>query len=105
RSSLGNWRIGIGIPVELVQAGAKSAAVLLSLGVLAAIATALVLAYLIGKRIVDPMTTLASLARNVGAERSTIALPATGVREVEAVGRALEEADVAVRERHLLDQR
>lgn len=71
----------------------------------AAVATALTLAFGIGKRIVDPMTTLAALASDIGEESGTVAVPRAGVREVDAVALALGQADVAVRERHLAVQR
>jgi len=105
RSALGDWTIGIAVPAETVLGAAKRTAWLLGFGVLAAIATTLLFSYVIGRRIVDPMTALADLASNVGGERAAVALPPAGIPEVDAVGRALARADTAVRERHLLDQR
>ncbi|HEY4139744.1 MAG TPA: ATP-binding protein, partial [Casimicrobiaceae bacterium] len=104
-SAVSDWAIGLAVPVEIVHAGARDSAWLLGIGVVAAVATAWLLAFFIGKRIAGPMTALASLARNVGEERDGIELPRRGVREVDAVARALEHATSAVRERHLLDQR
>ena len=105
RSAISDWTIGLAVPAEIVQKAARNSVWLIGIGVLVAIATALALSYLIGKRIVDPMRALASLARRVGEERGAIELPRPGVREVDAVASALQQADTAVRERHLVDQR
>jgi signal transduction histidine kinase/CheY-like chemotaxis protein len=105
RSALGNWTIGLAVPSEIVLAGATSTAWLIGLGALAALALAFVLAVVIGNRIVRPMKTLASLARSVGDGSATIALPDGGLREIDAVGLALKQADSAVRERQSLIQR
>jgi len=105
RSAQSDWTIGLAVPTEIVFGAERNTLWLLGAGVLAAVVTALALAFSIGKRIAGPMTALASLARSIGAERATIELPREGVREVDAVGRALLQADAAVRERHLLDQR
>ncbi|HEY4138659.1 MAG TPA: ATP-binding protein, partial [Casimicrobiaceae bacterium] len=104
-SAVGDWVIGLAVPVEIVQAGARDSAKLVGIGVVAAVTMAWLLAFVIGKRIADPMRALATLARNVGAARIGVELPHSGVREVDAVAHALEQANSAVRERHLLDQR
>ena len=105
RSALGNWTIGLAVPSEIVLGGATRTAWLMGFGALAALALAFVLAVVIGNRIVQPMKTLASLARSVGDGSATIALPRGGLREIDAVGVALEQADSAVRERQSLIQR
>jgi signal transduction histidine kinase/ActR/RegA family two-component response regulator len=105
RSAIGNWTIGIAVPSEIVLGGATRTAWLMGLGALAALALAFVLAVVIGNRIVRPMKTLASLARSVGDGSATIALPRGGLREIDAVGVALKQADSAVRERQSLVQR
>ena len=86
RSALANWTIGLAVPSEIVLAGATSTAWLIGLGALAALALAFALAVAIGNRIVRPMKTLASLARNIGDASATIALPRDGLREIDAVG-------------------
>jgi hypothetical protein len=105
RSALANWTIGLAVPSEIVLAGATGTAWLIGLGALAAVALAFVLAVVIGNRIVRPMKTLASLARTVGDGSATIALPRDGLREIDAVGLALKQADSAMRERQRLVQR
>ena len=51
------------------------------------------------------MTALASLARSIGVENATIVLPRRGIREIDAVGAALEQANNAVNERQILIRR
>jgi signal transduction histidine kinase/CheY-like chemotaxis protein len=105
RSALGNWTIGLAVPSEIVLAGLTRTVWLIGLGALAALALAFVLAVVIGNRIVRPMETLASLARSVGDGSATITLQRDGLREIDAVGIALKQADSAVRERQSLVQR
>ncbi|HYT98549.1 MAG TPA: ATP-binding protein [Casimicrobiaceae bacterium] len=105
RSVLSNWTIGLAAPSEIVLAGATNTAWLIGLGALAALALAFVLAVVIGNRIVGPMKKLALLARSIGDGSATIALPREGLREIDAVGLALRQADSAVRERQSLVER
>jgi len=99
RSPLAGWEIGVGMPKQLLNAGALRAIATLGSGMLAAIAIGFGLALFLSRRISRPIVKLAaatdSLARG---ERTNVALPPTS-KEVEELALALRQAASAVRTR------
>ena len=99
RSAWSRWTVAMGIPAAAVQAGAWRTAAAMAAGLTAAAALACVLAVLLGRRIVAPITTLAGIARAIGhGERPEVPRSAT-VEEVRDLGQALAAAAAAVRAR------
>jgi len=99
-SEYSGWSVGLAVPISEVNAAAYSAAWLVGLGALIAIALTLSFAYLMGLQIAAPITALAAAARLIGSDNIPVQLAAhSGIREVRAVAHALAESAAAVRER------
>jgi PAS domain S-box-containing protein len=96
RSGLNDWTIGLAVPSEIILAATWKTAWLIGLAAFAATAMALVLAVVMGRRIVGPVVKLAHYARAVGGEQP-IELPPADVDEIDGVATALKDADSAVR--------
>lgn len=98
RSSLSGWTVVVGVPAS--QAGAPVRRSLAGLGVLALALLGLsaALAMIFGRRIARPVEALAEGARRLGLGED-VALSFTGLREVDAAGRALALASAERRRR------
>ena len=99
KSELTGWSIGLGIPAAAVDAGARQTAWLMGGGILGAITLALLLAAWLGRRISQPVVTLAAAARAAGRGEPAAPKEWERISELREVGTALNEAAVMVRER------
>ena len=105
RSSYSGWAIGFAIPTEYLAGAERRTAWVLGIGALVSIVLALLVAFLIGRHIADPISQLASDARGIGAGSAVPPRVAPRVREVAEVVIALAQAGEAVRERQSLIER
>ena len=97
RSAFSGWTVALGIPAPVVRAGVWRTGWALSAGMIAAAVLAGGLAVALGRRISAPIVDLAGAAHALG-RGDRPAIPRTiSVDEVEAVGRALEDASAAIR--------
>jgi signal transduction histidine kinase/ActR/RegA family two-component response regulator len=99
RSGTTGWTVAMGIPAPVVEAGVSRMVQVLLLGVLAAIASAIILAAALGRRITAPIGSLASVARSLEHGVPVEAPPRAGVAEVREVSHTLVQAARAARER------
>ncbi len=108
RSPFTDWTVGTSIPASEVSAAGWHAAGLLGSGALLSLALAALLAWVLGRRVAEPISAIASAARDIGKG------PARGLeqvrrsarlREVLEVADALEEAAASIAERENLRQR
>lgn len=105
RSGVTGWVFAMGIPAHAVEQVATRVQWLLSLGLLAALGSALVLAAIVGRRVAAPIQSLAAVTKALG-EGEAVALPADiRVSEVETLAATLREASNAIRERQDLVER
>ncbi|MEO7726386.1 MAG: histidine kinase dimerization/phospho-acceptor domain-containing protein, partial [Burkholderiales bacterium] len=101
-SAISGWVLGIAIPASLVEAAAWHTFWLTFSGVLFALAVALALAWVISRRIADPIAALAVAAEGVSTGID-VALPATPhIDEIERLNDTLLASSRAVRERQAL---
>ena len=105
RSSLTGWTLALAIPRHIIGAAARRTAWLAGLGLLAALAIAVLLANVMGRRILRPIHVLA-----IAAERAARGEPAhvpksLGIREIDALGGAMRAAAQATRQRQELVER
>jgi signal transduction histidine kinase/ActR/RegA family two-component response regulator len=105
RSDYSGWAIGLAIPADIVLSGVRKTSLLIGIGVLVSIVLAMGIVGLSGRRIARPIVSLAEVARSIGTGGARPAVVDGGVEEVTAVAAALEDADIAVRERQSLIQR
>jgi signal transduction histidine kinase/ActR/RegA family two-component response regulator len=104
-SRYSGWSIGVAIPAPTVDAAARRSALLMAVGALLSVAVAVGASVLVGRRISEPIRSLASAARSLG-KGEDVPIPGTpGVREVAEVAAALRDATAAVREREDLLER
>jgi signal transduction histidine kinase/ActR/RegA family two-component response regulator len=96
RSRQAGWTVGVTAPVSVVEASSRRLLLALSSGGVVLLAIAFVLAFVLSKRISEPIVALADSLKT-GATLPP--LPRGAVREVEELRRALEEA---TGRRHLL---
>ena len=105
RSDLTGWTVAMAIPATAVGAAASRAAWLLALGLLSAVAIAIILTNVVGRRILRPINRLAEAAAGF-ARGEPAQIPAeAGVREIESLASAMRTAAVATRERQELIER
>jgi signal transduction histidine kinase/ActR/RegA family two-component response regulator len=105
-SGISEWSVGIAIPANEVNAGARHAAWIIVLGTLVSVAIALSFAFWLGRRIAQPISQLATSARALGAGNApTNAAMEADIQEVRAVARALNETSKIIGERHALLER
>jgi signal transduction histidine kinase/CheY-like chemotaxis protein len=106
-SDVSRWSVGIAIPANVVNAGARNAALIIVLGTLLCVAIALGFAFVLGRRIAQPIAQLAASARSLGKGQplARVAPFEAGIREVREVASALSEAAQAIGERHALLER
>ncbi len=99
-SDFSNWNVGLAIPASEVNASANRAAWTMGAGALATLALALGFAFIMGRRISRPMGAIAEVARSLGSNTESSAVPTnSGVKEIREVAQALNEATLAIRER------
>lgn len=99
RSPFSGWTVAMGIPAAVVDGAAFKTATWLTAGIVGAGVTALLLAFVLGRRISTPIVSLASAANDVGRGVQPEIPRDPGVDEVADLGRALEDAAGAVRAR------
>ncbi|HEX6002690.1 MAG TPA: ATP-binding protein, partial [Burkholderiales bacterium] len=106
RSQTTGWTFAMGIPAYVVDRAGQRARILLGIGLLTAVALALVLALLVGRRIAQPITALADATKAMG-HGQPFKLPEhdAPVSEVRTLSAALHEAALAINERQSLIQR
>ena len=104
-SDFSGWAVGLAIPSATVEAAARRSAWFTVIGVVTSIGVAFAVAAVIGRRIAQPIRSLASGARSLGSGGELRFAHPERVREVSDVASALREAASAVRERHELLQR
>ncbi|MDP9150316.1 MAG: sensor histidine kinase [Myxococcota bacterium] len=101
-SRFSGWSIGLAIPTSTVEAVARRSAWLMGVGGMLSIGAALATATMIGRRIARPISSLATAARSLGSGSDLRMEHPDRVREVSTVATALQEAALAIRERHEL---
>jgi signal transduction histidine kinase/ActR/RegA family two-component response regulator len=99
RSAWSGWSLALGIPTSAVEASARNTTWFMTAGLLLAAAVALLLALALGRRIAAPITSLADAAKAIGRGEPSSIARASRVEEVGHLGRALLDADAAVRAR------
>jgi signal transduction histidine kinase/CheY-like chemotaxis protein len=99
RSSYSGWTVAMGIPAAVVDTSMRRMTWTIGGGVLSATALAFILAILLGRRISKPIVALASAAKAIGRGDRPEPPGTARVDEVGDLGRALEEAGTAVRDR------
>ncbi len=95
------WALGQAIPVADIQLASRHAAQQFGAGVLACLLLALGIAYLLGRRVTEPIETIAESARALSAGSVVPPPPPVAVTELSDVARALFDASQAVREREV----
>jgi signal transduction histidine kinase len=99
RSAWSGWTLAMGIPAEDVAASARNTTWFMTAGLLLAAAVALLLALALGRRIAAPIASLADAAKAIGRGEPSSIPRAGRVEEVGRLGRALLDAEAAVRAR------
>ncbi|HEY9504231.1 MAG TPA: ATP-binding protein [Pyrinomonadaceae bacterium] len=100
------WSVGLAIPINQVNAGAVRAVWVMIAGTLITISLALGFAYWMGRRITAPIDSLADAARAMGRDSQTAPIANSAkIKEVSDLAKALDEANVAIRERESLAER
>jgi signal transduction histidine kinase/CheY-like chemotaxis protein len=99
RSAVTGWTVSMGVPVWTLEAGATRAAALLALGLLFALLGAIALARLVGRRIADPISSLAQAAGAMGRGERVDIPQSARVAELRTLEAGLRIATQAVRER------
>ena len=92
RSDWSGWTVAIGIPAAAVEEGARTMLGTMAVGLLGAAGLAVLVAFLVGRRIATPIVALASAAETLGRGEPAATLPNTRVEEVAGLGRAFGEA-------------
>jgi signal transduction histidine kinase/ActR/RegA family two-component response regulator len=95
-SDLTGWVLGIAMPASVIEAGVRRALWISGVGALAALAIAIVLAWLIARRIARPIINLADAA---GRELNATTPRAQRIEEIARLQDALHAAGSAVQER------
>jgi len=101
-----NWSVGLAIPIQEVNVGVVRAVWVMVAGTLITISLALGFAYWMGRRITTPIDSLADAARAMGRDSQTTPIGNSAkIKEVSDLAKALDEANVAIRERENLAER
>lgn len=101
-----NWSVGMAIPIHEVNAGVVRAVWVMTAGTLITISLALGFAYWMGRRITTPIDGLADAARAMGRDSQTAPIVNSAkIKEVSELAKALDEANMAIREREGLAER
>lgn len=98
RSSLSGWRVAVGVPSSAVQAPLRQMTWILMGSAAAVLAASIALAVWFAEGIVGPLGRLTDAAHRLG-RGETVPVLATGLREANDVGHALEAAAIGIRER------
>ena len=104
-SNFSGWAIGLAIPPATVEGAARRSASFMVIGTLISIGVAFAVTTLVGRRIADPIRSLAAGARSLGRGGELRLVDVDGVREISEVAVALRDAGAAVRERERLLER
>ena len=105
-SEFSKWSVGMAIPLQQVNAGVVRAVWVMLAGTLITISLALGFAYWMGRRITAPIDSLADAARAMGRDSQTAPIGNSAkIKEVSELAKALDEANVAIREREGLAER
>ena len=99
RSARWGWTVATGVPAEAVGAALRVPTIALGAGALVTIVLAVVLAFVIGRRIARPVGALADSARALAMGTAVPARMPSSVAEVERVERAFEESGEMLQER------
>ncbi len=94
------WRIGVGVPVAIVDAPRRHALTLLAFASGAVLALSFALAYAIARRIARPVAALAAAGAALG-HGEAVRPVRSSVRELNAIGHALEGAATGLRQREV----
>jgi len=92
RSKIAGWTLASGVPVAGVEAALRSSTIAMAAGAAATALLAVVLAFVFGRRIAQPISALARSATALSTHESINVVEHTGVAEVEEVSRAFREA-------------
>jgi signal transduction histidine kinase/CheY-like chemotaxis protein len=96
RSKVSGWIVGVGVPVEHIELVARKAVLVSGIGLLAAVAGAIIVAFLLGRRLAEAIGGAVRSATALGrGEQPTAAL--SGVAEVDRLHAALAEAGTTLR--------
>jgi PAS domain S-box-containing protein len=98
RSAVLGWRVRLLVPTRLAEAPLQHSLLLLGAGALVLALLTILLAWTAARRIAAPMRILAQSATRLG-QGKAVALPASGVREIDAVGAVLTRTGEALRAR------
>ena len=97
-SAVTGWKVAVGVPEAEFAAPFRSAAWRLAAGQVVFIALAMLLAWIVARRIAQPMHALRAAATAVGRGEAP-RIPDTGVRELSEIGAALQDAASLLRQR------
>jgi PAS domain S-box-containing protein len=92
------WLVGVGVPTDVVQAPLRRWLTLIIASGVTLLTLSVLLAAALGARIARPVRALSALAAKLGREEVLPPL-ATGLKEVNEVGRSLVAASLGLRER------
>lgn len=95
-SEMSGWTIGIGVPVESIDRSARRAVTVAAFGLLAAIACAITVAILLGRRFTMPIAGAAQSAAALGHGEIPV-FARSGVTEVDALHAALSDAGMLLK--------
>lgn len=93
RSSLSDWVISIGAPVDEIDAAVRQAVVITAAGLLIAILLASTIAWIIGRRILASVDGAVQAAAVIGRGHAMPAIPDSGVHEINQLHLSLVDAD------------
>jgi signal transduction histidine kinase len=99
RSAETGWTVFMGIPTDRFESGAQSAAWMLALGLLAAIVLGVGAAFLLARRISQPIGSLVQAAEAIRTLQPVQLPQGLGVRELDVLGQALRVTEQAVHDR------
>ncbi|HEY6912490.1 MAG TPA: ATP-binding protein, partial [Myxococcales bacterium] len=104
-SPFSGWTIGLAVPTSDVEAAARHSAWIMSVGAVLSLGLAVLAALFVGRRVADPVGSLAAAARSLGEGKEIPVETPYDVREISAVATALQEASTAIRDRQALLRR
>jgi signal transduction histidine kinase/ActR/RegA family two-component response regulator len=106
RSESSGWSIGVAVPAQQFNAPALRAALLLAGGIALTLLVGWAVAYIIARHITRPASALAEAATSLGSPSAPqLHLAHIRIQELQAIGRALDEASAVLKERDRLVQR
>ncbi len=99
RSARWGWTVATGVPASAIEAVVLRSSAALALAAFASIALAVLLAFLIGRRIQRPIVALGASARALAREDAPPSHVRSNIDEVDAAERAFAEASTLLRHR------